>query len=116
MHDAEEQARYGDDLLEEITVANTEDFRNDRLGCSITITVRHTDLPEGVSSGTVYLPCSLPGILQATKAAVSAILRSVEAGISEAGSATLSPGRNGSSVHRAPMVVPSVVRDCEKRR
>lgn len=116
MHDAEEQARYGDDILEEVTVANTEDFRNDRLGSSITITVRHPDLPEGVSQGTVYLPWSLPGVLEATKAAVSAILRSVETGISEAGRAPLSPGGNGRSVHSAAVAVPRVVRDREKRR
>jgi len=109
MHNPEEQAWDRSDLFEEVTVANTQDFRNDRLGSSITVTVRHPHLPEGVSSGTVYLPCTLPGILKATKAAVSAILRSVEAGISEEGSASLSPRRDGRSVYCEDVAVSRMV-------
>jgi len=111
VHHPEEQAWERSDLYEEITVANTEDLRNVGWDSSITITVRHPDLPEGVSSGTVYLSRTLPGILQATKAAISAIVGSVEAGISEAGSAALSPRGARRSVHSARMAVPRVVRN-----
>jgi len=110
MHHPEEQAWDRSDLLEEITVANTEDFRNDRFRCSITVTVRHPDLPEGISSGTVYLPCTLPGILQATKAAISAIVSSVEAGVSEERSAALSPCRTRRSVYCEDVAVAGLVR------
>lgn len=116
MHTTEEQAWDRSDLFEEITVANTEDFRNDRLGCSITVTVRHPDLPEGVSAGTVYLPITLPGILKATQAAVSAIIGSVEAGVSEERRAALSLGSDGRAFHRTRLAVPSVVPNSWERR
>lgn len=110
MHNAQEQAWDRSDLFEEITVANTADLRNDRWQSSITVTVRHPDLPSGVSAGTVYLPITLPGILQATKAAVSAIVGSVETGISEEGRASLSPSGTGRAVHSEDVAVPRVVR------
>jgi len=116
VHTPEEQAWDRSDLFEEITIANTEDLRNVGWDSSITITVRHPHLPKGVSSGTVYLPRTLPGILEATKAAVSAIVRSVEAGISDEGSAALSPGGARRPIHSKRVAVPRVVRDSKVER
>lgn len=116
MHHPEEQAWERSDLLEEVTIANTEDLRDDKWGRSITITVRHPDLPKGVSAGTVYLPRTLSGILEATKAAVSAIVGSVETGVSETGSAALPPCCFGCTVHRATVALSRVGGDSGQRR
>jgi hypothetical protein len=116
VHNPEEQARYGDDVLEEITIANVEDFRNDRLERSIQFVIRHPDLPEGISAGCVYLPVSLPRILQASAAAISACVGSLETGVSEAGGAALPSNGVRRSVHSAGMVVAGLVRDSEVRR
>ena len=105
MHTADEQAWERSDLLEEITIANVEDLRNDGLESSITITIRHPDLPEGISAGRVYLPVSLAELLQAAGSAVSACKRSVEVGIPKAGSPTFPSVGLRRSLHSASMVV-----------
>lgn len=116
MHTPEEQAWDRSDLFEEITIANAEDFRNDRLHSSITITVRHPDLPEGISSGTVYVPRSLPGVLEATKAAVSAIIRHMEARVPETGGSALASRRIWDPFSGATVAQSRVVRDREVER
>lgn len=90
MFTPEEQPRDGGDLFEEITVANVADLRAMRRNTAITITLRHADLPAGISFGTFYLAAPPNRVFKALEAYLPEFLRDLEAGVPEAGSATLS--------------------------
>jgi len=109
MHTTEEQAWERDDLFQEITVANVADLRNLRRNIALSLTVRHPDIPEGVSIGTVYLQAGLRHFWEALAFELPAFLRDLEARVSEARSTALSPSGDGSTVPCSALVEPCVV-------
>lgn len=109
MHTPEEQPRDGGDIFEEVTVANVAPIRSMRFSCALTIAICHPDVPEDVPLGTVYLYGSLRQLRESFATDVSAILRDMEAGISEAGSTALSPDSDGGSIFGKGLAVEDVV-------
>lgn len=116
MFTPEEQPRDSGDLLEEVEVANVTDLRAMRRQCALTLTVRHPDVPEGISLGTFYLAATVGCVLKEIEAHFPAFLSDLETRISEPGSAALSPYRFWSPVLGAPVAGESVVRSRPKRR
>lgn len=115
MYDAGEQAFDRDDLFEEVTIANVADFRPVRQGCAIEVVIRHPDLSEGISIGTVYVAGTLGCVLEAVAQGVSAIIRSMEAGVPEARGATLPLADFWDTVSGPRVAKPGVVPSGEKR-
>jgi hypothetical protein len=116
MHTTDEQAGDRGDLFEEITVANVEDLRNLQRRCTLTLTIRHPDVPAGISFGTFYLATTPQRILEAIEASFPQFLRDLETGVSEAGRAALSLDRVWNPVSGAPVGSEGVVRNRGKRR
>lgn len=109
MHNAEEQPRDGGDLFEEITVANVAEVRPTRFSCALTIAICHPDISTDIPLGTIYLHGSLRQLRESFATDLSAILRDLEVGISEEGSAALSPDRDRGTVPGAGVAVEDVV-------
>lgn len=110
MHTPEEQAWERSDLLEEVEVANVTDLRAMRRNCSIAITIRHPDVPEGVSIGTVYLEATPGRLLEALETHLPAFIRNLEARISVSRRSTLSPDSVWRAVYGADMAFEGLVR------
>lgn len=113
MHTPEEQQGSGNDLFEEITVANVEDLRAVRRNCAVSITVRHPDIPAGISFGTFYLEGTPRRLFKALEASIPDFISDLETGISEAGSATLSPVVFWHPVYGAVVAFEGLVSDSE---
>lgn len=111
MHTPEEQPRDGGDIFEEITVQNVATVRAVRFACALTIAICHPDVSEDIPIGTVYLHGTLRQLRESFTTDVSAILSDLEIGISEEGSAPLSPDSHGSSIFGKGLVIEDVVQD-----
>jgi hypothetical protein len=116
MHTPDEQAWERGDLFEEVTVENVEADRTMRYSATITLALCHPDIPEDISLGTLYVRGTPRQLRKALASEVSAILRDLEAGISETRRASLSFTRDGSPLYRSPVASPGVVRGRGKRR
>jgi hypothetical protein len=110
MHTPEEQAWDGGDLLEEIEVANVTDLRDMRRKCSLSITIRHPDVPEGVSLGTVYLEATPGLLLEALETHIPAFLRNLEARISASRRSSLPPDSVWRAVYGEGLAFEGLVR------
>ena len=109
MHNPAEQAWDRDDLWEAITVANVADLRQAGRDCAITLSLRHPDIPEGFSHGTIYLHAT-PGLVwEAIETYLPSIISHMETRISDARRSTLPSGGDGRPVPRAAMVEPCLV-------
>lgn len=113
MHNADEQSGIGNDLFEEITVANVEDLRAVRRKCALSITIRHPDIPAGISFGTFYLEATPRLLFKALEASIPAFISDLETGVSEAGSATLPPLVFWDPIYGAVVAIEGVVSDSE---
>lgn len=116
MHTPDEQAWDRDDLFAEVTIENVEDNRSMRYSATITLALCHPDIPEDISLGTMYVRGTPRQLRKAFAEEVSTIIGALEAGISEARSATLSFTGDGSPLYRSPVARPGVVRSRRKRR
>jgi hypothetical protein len=116
MHTTEEQAWGSNDLLEEVTVANVADLRAVRRQCAITITIRHPDIPAGVSFGTFYLEGSLRRLFKALEEAIPEFVGSLETRVSEERSGAFSPTDLWGPLFSAPVGSEGVVPDSSEQR
>lgn len=116
MFTPEEQPRDGGDLFEEITVANVEDLRQVRRNCALTITIRHPDIPAGISFGTFYLAATPNRVFEALEAYLPEFLRDLEIGVSEARSAALPLADFLGAIFGEGVVIEGVVFDSGERR
>jgi hypothetical protein len=110
MHNSENNPWGCDDLLEEVEVANVTDLRAMRRQCSVSITIRHPDLPEGISLGTVYLEGTAGLLLEALETHIPAFLRNLEARISTTRRSALSPDSVWRAVYGEGMAFEGLVR------
>lgn len=116
MHTTDEQAWDRDDLFEEITIANVEDHRADRPGAIVELFIRHPNLSERVSVGTIGVSISLDSIVETMQAIIPDIFRALEIRVPEAGRSPLPPALFWRSLHSAGVVVEIVVSDSAVRR
>ena len=111
MHTPEEQAWDRSDLQQEIEVENVADYRAARPRGSFCIVIRHPDVSSSFSIGPFDVPGSSGSILEAIVAAIPELLRHLEVGIPEAGSAALSSNDFWRAVFGEELVESHLVRD-----
>lgn len=116
MFTPEEQPRDGGDLFEEVTVANVADLRAMRRNSALTITLRHADLPAGISFGTFYLATPPRLLFKALEAYLPQFLSDLEAGVPDERSPALSSLDILRAIFGEGVVVSDVVPDSEERR
>lgn len=116
MHSPEEQKVDRDDLFEEIAVANVADLRQVRRQCAVTITIRHPDIPAGISYGTFYFSATPQRVFEALEAHLPAILRNLETGVPKKRRAALPHAGVRRTVYSEAMGGEKLVRNSKVRR